>query len=141
MKRLTLIAVFSALLFSATSFAQQQDGKEPDILEVCETQADRLQTTLDLEDWQTFYVDSILKNDYQAMRAELNELQRQRVSNPSMYQDVQDKWMERIDNAYRKIFTDKQWEAYLKQGAAKAQSLREKRRQKAAQALVKGKKK
>lgn len=35
--------------------------------------------------------------------------------------------MEQIDHAFRKFFTDEQWAAYLKQGAAKAQKARAKR--------------
>ena len=49
-----------------------------------------------------------------------------------MYIAVQDKWMEQIDVTYKKIFTEEQWAAYLKQGAAKAQKARAKRKAKAA---------
>ena len=48
-----------------------------------------------------------------------------------MYIAVQDKWMDQIDATYRKIFTEEQWTAYLKQGAAKAQKARAKRKAKA----------
>ena len=47
-----------------------------------------------------------------------------------MYMAVQDKWMERIDAAYHGIFDDRQWQAYLKSGAAKAQKARQKRKAK-----------
>jgi ribonuclease M5 len=48
-----------------------------------------------------------------------------------MYQDVHDKWMDQIDRSYRRFFTDQQWAAYLKIGAARAQKAREKRKAKA----------
>jgi hypothetical protein len=48
-----------------------------------------------------------------------------------MYANVQDKWMEQIDITYKRIFNEEQWAAYLKNGAAKAQKAREKRRLKA----------
>ena len=85
---------------------------------------------LDLEDWQVFYVDSILKHDYTAMMAEADKLRAAKVANSSLYVEVNDRWMEKIDAAYRKIFTDEQWAAYLKQGAGKAQKARAKRKAK-----------
>ena len=126
-------AVVAVLLFASgfTSFAQQPEG--PDIYEQAENEADRLQRVLDLEDWQVFYVDSTLKHDWPAMIAEYDDLRMKKVSNSSMYQAVQDKWMEQIDKTYEKIFNPEQWAAYLKTGAAKLQKAREKRKAKAAQ--------
>lgn len=116
--------------FSMTLGAQAP--QEPDWSELAEQEADRLQTLLGLEDWQTFYVDSTLKYNYPAMDLELKELQRAKVANSSVYVTVQDKWLEKIDSSYMKIFTDQQWKAYLKSGAAKAIKAREKRKAKAA---------
>ena len=123
---LAFFFVFTCL----TAYAQQQPEK-PDVYEQAEMEADRLQRILDLEDWQLFYVDSTLKHDFPAMMADYEELQKSKVANTSMYQAVQDKWMDQIDATYRKIFTDEQWAAYLKQGAAKAQKARAKRKAKA----------
>jgi hypothetical protein len=94
-------------------------------------EADRLQRVLDLEDWQVFYVDSTLKHDFPAMMAEYEQLRLAKVSNTNMYQDVRDKWLDQIDATYKRIFTEEQWAAYLKQGAGKAQKARAKRREKA----------
>ena len=99
--------------------------------EMAAEEAERLERLLDLEYWQVFYVDSTLQHDFQAMRDELIALSEAKVSNSSMYVSVQDKWMEKIDSSYRKYFTDKQWKAYLKSGAAKQQKAREKRKAKA----------
>ena len=123
---LAFFFVFTCL----TAYAQQQPEK-PDVYEQAEMEADRLQRILDLEDWQLFYVDSTLKHDFPAMMADYEELQKSKVANTSMYQAVQDKWMDQIDATYRKIFTEEQWTAYLKQGAAKAQKARAKRKAKA----------
>ena len=124
MKRIILSA--AALLFSLASYAQEPQN-EPDFYELAEKETERLQRTVKLEDWQIFYVDSILVHDYMAMNDDLQRLQANKVSNSSIYQSIQDKWMEKIDNAFRKFFTDEQWAAYLKQGAAKAQKARAKR--------------
>ena len=99
--------------------------------EQAEQEADRLQRLLELEDWQTFYVDSTLKHDLPAIMDEYAKLQAAKVSNTSLYVGVRDKWMERIDSTYKTIFTDEQWTAYLKTGAAREQKARAKRRAKA----------
>ncbi len=119
------------LLFCGFSAAAQQQGEGPDVYEQAEMEADRLQRLLDLEDWQVFYVDSTLKHDLSGMLAELEGLQASKVGNSSMYVSVQDKWMEQIETAYKSFFTEEQWAAYLKTGAAKAQKARAKRKAKA----------
>ena len=91
-------------------------------------EADRLQQLLDLDDWQVFYVDSTLKHDYPALMAEYDQLDASKVHNQSMYQMVYDKWMDQIDRTYKRIFSEEQWTAYLKSGAARAQKAREKRK-------------
>ena len=123
-------AMFMLLALQGEASAQQQQDA-PDIYEQAEMEADRLQRILDLEDWQVFYVDSTLKHDLPAMIAESEQLRAAKVGNVSMYQEVRDKWWDQIDATYKKIFTQEQWAAYLKQGAAKAQKARAKRRAKA----------
>jgi len=119
----------AAVFMLASSVAASAQQEEPlDIYERAEAEADRLQRVLDLEDWQVFYVDSTLKHDFPAMMAEFEQLRGAKISNRSMYQDVQDKWMDRIDATYKRIFTPEQWAAYLKSGAAKAQKARAKRK-------------
>ena len=123
-------AMFMLLASQGIASAQQQQ-EAPDIYEQAEMEADRLQRILDLEDWQVFYVDSTLKHDLPAMIAESEQLRAAKVANTSMYQEVRDKWWDQIDVTYKKIFTQDQWAAYLKQGAGKAQKARAKRREKA----------
>ena len=122
-------AILFFMMLPLTGFAQQQQ-QEVDIMDQIEKEADRLQRILDLEDWQVFYVDSTLKHDLPAMRLEMAELAAAKVSNSDVYIRVQDKWMEQIDATYKKFFTEEQWAAYLKQGAAKYQKAREKRKAK-----------
>ena len=126
---LSACAVVVSMVFSVSVSAQQQEG--PDVYQQAEDEADRLQRSLDLEDWQVFYVDSTLKHDLSAIMSEYEELQSSKVGNVSMYQAVQDKWMDQIDATYKRIFTEEQWKAYLKTGAGKAIKAREKRKAKA----------
>ena len=121
-----LICVFT--IFFAGKLCSQVPQKAPDIYQQIEDEADRLQRILDLEDWQVFYVDSILKHNFPAMREEFEQLSKQKVSNTTLYMSVQDKWLEKTDSAYMKIFTKEQWAAYLKSGAGKQQKARAKRR-------------
>lgn len=138
--KMKIFAAAAALAMSficASTMAFAQEQEPPDMLEIAENEADRLQRLLELNEGQLFYVDSTLKHDYQAMQEEMMKLQAAKVSNSSMYISVQDKWMEAIDRSYKKIFTEEQWAAYLKSGAAKLQKAREKRKAKAEAALEK----
>ena len=121
---LTAVVFFVAMPWLAS--AQQQDV--PSLEEQIEKEAERLERVLGLEDWQVFYVDSTLMHDFPAMQAEMKKLSESKVSNRDMYIMVQDKWMDQIDATYKRIFTEEQWAAYLKQGAAKAQKARAKRK-------------
>ena len=130
--KIFMIVLSSALMFMVAGVeASAQQPEQPDIYEQAENEADRLQRLLDLEDWQTFYVDSTLKHDFPAMMEEFTQLQTSKVSNTSIYQDVRDRWMDHIDATYKRIFTEEQWAAYLQSGAGKAQKARAKRRLKA----------
>ena len=120
------------MLVFQNGLSAQEQPKQPDIYQQAEMEADRLQRLLDLDDWQVFYVDSTLKHDFPAMMADYEELRKAKVANQSMYQDVHDKWMDQIDRTYRTFFTEEQWAAYLKSGAARAQKARDKRKAKAA---------
>lgn len=130
----TIVIISAAILSFLAGFGicgAQEQQEPPTVTEMAATEAERLERLLGLEYWQVFYVDSTLQHDFQAMKDELEELSKAKVSNSSMYVAVQDKWMEKIDSTYRKFFTDSQWKAYLKSGAAKLQKARDKRKAKA----------
>ena len=128
-----LCVVMALILAGMSSEAMAQTQEPVDIELLAEEEANRYQELLDLEDWQVFYVDSTLKHDYPAMIAEYEKLRTSKVSSSLMYQAVQDRWMEQIDNTYKRIFNPQQWAAYLKSGAAKMQKAREKRKAKSAE--------
>ena len=125
-----LVTFMAALLnFSSMSVYAQQQPEKPDLNVMAEEEADKLQKLLDLEDWQVFYVDSTLKANYAALQVEFDNLQKAKVTNTAIYQEAQDKFWDRVEASYKKYFTDKQWALYLKNGAAKAQKQRAKRRE------------
>lgn len=128
-KKILVICAVASIFGSALSLPVAAQQQEPlDVVELAEKEAERLGRVLQLEDWQVFYVDSTLVHDYQAMEQEIKDLSQSKVTNTSIYQSVQDKWIDTIEESYKKFFTEEQWEAYLKQGAARAQKQREKRR-------------
>lgn len=128
-KKILVICAVASIFGGALSLPVAAQQQEPlDVVELAEKEAERLGRVLQLEDWQVFYVDSTLVHDYQAMEQEIKDLSQSKVTNTSIYQSVQDKWIDTIEESYKKFFTEEQWEAYLKQGAARAQKQREKRR-------------
>jgi hypothetical protein len=90
----------------------------------------RLSTLLELEYWQEFYVDSTLTHDYKAMNEEMEKMQGAKVENSDLYINVQDKWMQQIDDTYKRLFTADQWAKYWKSGGKRAQEARDKRNKK-----------
>lgn len=127
MRLLALCALFF-FAFRPCAYAQEDEAKQQEKLmyEAIDKEVTRLSNLLGLEDWQTFYVDSILTHDYMEMQLELNELRLKKVGNADMYMDVQYKWFDKMYYAYEKIFDPEQWAKYLKSGAAREKKNREK---------------
>ena len=46
------------------------------------------------------------------MSEELESMQKAKVENRDLYVTVQDKWMQQIDNSYKRFFTPEQWAKY-----------------------------
>lgn len=130
LKKKTIMVCLAALSVCLSAFAQQQEQEKPDPLDFAEKEVERLERELKLEDWQTFYVDSILTYNYSELFREMEEMQKAHVANPDMYMTVQDKWMIRTEEAYKKVMTEEQWQEYLKQGGARIIKEREKRLEK-----------
>ena len=90
----------AALLLGTVTLSAQNQGpqtpeqKEKQLLEFIDREVKRLSDQLELEYWQEFYVDSTLNHDYHALQEEMEELQKTKVGNTDIYQNVQDKWMQ-----------------------------------------------
>ncbi|MDY6278415.1 MAG: hypothetical protein SPL35_08400 [Bacteroidales bacterium] len=136
MKKVIISAAIGMAIFSvfAVKASAQNPEKQPTPEEVATKETERLERILKLEDWQVFYVDSTLQHDFAALEAEIKGMQQARVGNVDLYMEVRDRWMDQIDNSFKKWFTPEQWKKYLKSGAKKEQKDREKRREKAAKA-------
>ena len=60
----------------------------------------------------------------------MEKLQSAKVENADLYMTVQDKWMQQIDETYKRLFTSAQWTKYWKNGGKRAQDARDKRNKK-----------
>ena len=130
-KAIKFFGITALLLLPLWVWAQQQPQSEEEeikqLREAVDKTVESYENLLDLEDWQSFYVDSILTHDYDALRLELKELRNAKVANTDIYVQVQDKWAEQIYNSLQKVFNEEQWAKYLKSGAAREKKSRDKR--------------
>lgn len=128
------LAALPCLLLSVGAQAQNPpqspEQQEKQMTEFIDKEVKRLTDMLDLEYWQEFYVDSTLNHDLRARQAELLDMQKARVENSDLYMAISDKWMEKIDDSFKRFFTPEQWEKYQKSGAKRAQKERDKRKNK-----------
>ena len=130
----------AALLAGAVTLPAQNQGpqtpeqKEKQRMEYIDAQVKRLVEQLDLEYWQEFYVDSTLTHDLTALEEELADLQKAKVGNADLYQTVQDKWLQQIDDTYKRFFNEEQWKKYWKSTGQRNQKARDKRKAKAEKA-------
>ena len=130
----------AALLIGGTALLAQNQGlqtpeqKEKQLLEFIDKEVKRLSDQLQLEYWQEFYVDSTLTHDYHALQEELDEMQKAKVGNVDLYQSIQDKWMQQIDDSYKRFFNEDQWKKYWKSTGQRNQKARDKRKARAEKA-------
>ena len=129
MKTKRILIVLACLLASVLAKAQQQqmtpEQEEKKIRENIEQMVLKYEESLNLEVWQTFYVDSILTHNYTSMMEESRALAANKVENYDLYQIISDKWEENTYNAFQKVLDEEQWKKYLKQGAARAKKNRD----------------
>ena len=129
-KAIKFFWITALLTLPLCALAQQPQNEEEEIKqmrEVIDATVENYEKLLNLADWQTFYVDSILTHDYEALRQELKEMRTAKMSNTDAYQRVQDKWAEQIYVAMQKVFNEEQSAKYLKSGAARDKKSRDKR--------------
>jgi hypothetical protein len=128
------LAALPCLLLSfgakAQNPPQSPEQQEKQMTEFIDKEVQRLSSMLNLEYWQEFYVDSTLNHDLRARQEELVGLQKAKVENADLYMAISDKWMEKIDDSFKRFFTPEQWDKYWKSGAKRAQKEREKRKKK-----------
>ena len=129
-KAIIIFGIAALLLLPFAAGAQQPQTEEEELKqlrEIVDKTVENYEGVLRLEDWQSFYVDSILTHDYTALSQELKALRAAKRNNTDVYQQVQDKWAEQIYVSLQKVFNEEQWAKYLKTGAAREKKARDKR--------------
>jgi len=134
MKHYLAVVLFAAL-FVLPARAQQPEltpeQKEKQLYEFVDKETERLTTLLKLDESQQFYVTMTLTECWQGLQEEFGKLSASGVHNIDLYQVIQDKWLDKIDDEFESYFTPDQWKKYLRSGAERARKQREKRREKA----------
>ena len=129
-KAIKIFGIAALLLLPFWAGAQQPQSEEEELKQMREAidkSVESYENMLDLEVWQSFYVDSILTHDYMALRDELKEMRDAKMTNSDGYQRVQDKWAEQVYVSMQKVLDEEQWAKYLKAGAARDKKSRDKR--------------
>lgn len=122
-----IILLCLPICLSAQQSQTDPEKEEKQMRTAIDTQIETYTRTLKLEDWQVFYLDSIMTHDYTAMRDEVKSLSEAKVGNADAYQMVQDKWMEKMYQAFDKVLDREQWTKYQKSGAGRDKKARDKR--------------
>lgn len=125
-----MLALCLSMTLARAQQPQTPEQREKQLFEYVDKEVQRLSVLLELEYWQEFYVDSTLTHDLTAMNEEMEKLQSAKVENTDLYINVQDKWMQQIDDSYKRLFTADQWAKYWKSGGKRAQEARDKRNKK-----------
>ena len=109
-----IITLMLAITLSATALKAQEQEEQKSPEEMALEEADRLEEMLVLQPHQTFYIDSILQHDMRALHDELQQLQMSGTREYVAFKQVRDKWIARIDSAYKKVLTEEQWMQYCR---------------------------
>lgn len=125
-----LLTVVGLIMFLAASAQEQPltpEQRAKKLREAIDKMVEDYERTLQLEDWQAFYADSIITHNIEERNKEIEALASNKVENYDLYTMVGDKWEEETYKAFRRILTDEQWKKYLKSGAGRAKKSRDQR--------------
>lgn len=125
-----LLSIAGSVSLNAQNASKDPQQKEKDFYDSIQKKVDQDERQLELEGWQTFYLDSIYMHDFKAMNDEFDALNGKKVQNYDIYLEVEDKWKEQMYQSIRGILNDEQWKKYLKSGASGEKKARDKRAQK-----------
>ena len=124
---LTVVGLLMFLVASAQEQPLTPEQRAKKMREGIDKMVEEYERTLQLEDWQSFYADSILTHNLEERNKEMEAMASNKVANYDLYTMVGDKWEEETYNAFRRILTDEQWKKYLKSGAGRAKKARDQR--------------
>lgn len=121
----------SALIFSLSQtvcLAQQANPqKELSFEEIIAKQVEDMVDRYKLDDYQAFKLDTLLQHFAPIYNAEMKRVKDSGAAQSASFQSITDKWADFFDNEYQKIFSEEQWNRYLKSSAGREKKKRDKR--------------
>ncbi|MBQ6015112.1 MAG: hypothetical protein IJL22_02275 [Bacteroidales bacterium] len=124
---LTAVGLLMFLVASAQEQPLTPEQRAKKMREAIDKMVENYEESLQLEDWQAFYADSILTHNMEERNKEMEALMANKVENYDLYTMIGDKWDEQTYIAFQKILTEEQWKKFLKTGAARAKKARDQR--------------
>jgi hypothetical protein len=124
---LTAVGLLMFLVASAQEQPLTPEQRAKKMREAIDKMVENYEESLQLEDWQAFYADSILTHNMEERNKEMEALMANKVENYDLYTMIGDKWDEQTYIAFQKILTEEQWKKFLKTGADRAKKARDKR--------------
>ncbi len=76
-------------------------------------EAERLGKELKLNDYQIFFIDSMLQVNLRGLKTDMDKLQESGTQETTAFKLTQENWQNKIHEAYRKILTPEQLEKYM----------------------------
>ena len=129
MRKVSIIILFLAFVISPKALAQEQSEKTA--IDYAAEETETMIEMFKLDDYQAYQIDSMLQVNYGQMLDELDKLQKSGAQNRDMFINVQDKYLDIIDNAVEQILTESQWAKYMKSQYGREKKQRDSKKAKA----------
>ena len=126
-----LYSVILFLAFAISYEASAQEQSEKTAIEYAAEETEIMIDMFDLDDYQAYQIDSMLQVNYGQMLDELDKVQKSGAQNRDMFMNVQDKYLDIIDNAVEQILTESQWAKYMKSQYGREKKQRDSKKAKA----------
>ncbi len=127
-----LLTLLTAILIVTPVAAQNNTQQQKSPVQIAAEQADRLQTDLKLNDYQTFLADSVLQANITGVTEEFERMKAGGMQNPDSYRDVQEKWRRKTEDAFEKFMNKEQFDRYLRLTGVSAKERKKRLEQKSA---------
>lgn len=120
-------ALFFSLSWTTCRAQQANQQKELSFEEIITKQVEDMVERYKLDDYQAFKLDTLLQHFAPIYNAEMKRVKDSGAAQSASFQSITDKWADFFDNEYQKIFTEEQWNRYLKSSAGREKKKRDKR--------------
>lgn len=119
--------MFFSLSWTTCRAQQTNTPKELSFEEIIAKQVEDMVERYKLDDYQAFKLDTLLQHFAPIYNAEMKRVKDSGAAQSASFQSVTDKWADFFDNEYQKIFSEEQWNRYLKSSAGREKKKRDKR--------------